>query len=145
MEISIRQATAKDVEAICTFICDLEETTFDFEIFHQLYLQNIAGENNIYLVADDPVTNKAIGFISCHGQLLLHHLGMVYEIQEMFIHQDFRNQGIGQQLIGALEASLRDRECRSLEVSSNAKRTAAHAFYIRNGFKQSHVKFTKER
>ena len=142
--MQIRQATAKDVEAIYTFICDLEETTFDFETFNQLYCLNIAGANNIYLVAEDKSTKKAIGFISCHGQNLLHHLGMVYEIQEMFVDQQYRSQGIGQQLIEALEEHLRDRECRFLEVSSNAKRTAAHDFYIRNGFIKSHVKLTKE-
>ena len=145
MQVSIRQATAKDVEAIYAFICDLEETTFDFEIFIQLYLQNIAGENNIYLVAEDSTRSKVIGFISTHGQILLHHLGMVYEIQEMFVDQEFRSHGIGQQLIEALEERLRDRECRCLEVTSNAKRTAAHEFYTRNGFIQSHVKLTKER
>ncbi|WP_127128973.1 GNAT family N-acetyltransferase [Pseudoflavitalea rhizosphaerae] len=142
--MQIRQAAANDMEAIYAFICDLEETTFDFEIFNQLYCRNIAGENNIYLVAEDESTNKVIGFISCHGQILLHHLGMVYEIQEMFVDLEFRSLGIGHLLIGALEERLRDRECRSLEVSSNAKRTAAHEFYIRNGFIKSHVKLTKE-
>lgn len=142
--MQIRPAIAKDVEAVYAFICDLEETTFDFEIFQQLFRQNIAEQHNIYLVAEDPATNKVTGFISCHGQNLLHHLGMVYEIQEMFVEQQYRSQGIGQQLIEALERHLRDRECRSLEVTSNAKRTVAHEFYIRNGFLKSHVKLTKE-
>lgn len=142
MQVSIRPATSTDVQSIYTFICDLEEQTFDFELFSQYFLQNISAKNNIYLVAT--ANDKTIGFISCHGQLLLHHLGMVYEIQEMFVDPDNRGKGIGHQLIDALETRLRDRECRSLEVTTNAKRTATQAFYAACGFNKTHLKFTKE-
>lgn len=144
MQVSIRPAIARDVTTIYTFICDLEEQTFDFELFENHYLQNIAEQRNIYLVAEDTVTPRLTGFISCHGQLLLHHLGMVYEIQEFFVDPDYRGQGIGQQLIRVLELHLRDRECVSLEVTSNTKRVATHEFYSRSGFTKSHLKFTKE-
>ncbi|MBO9635319.1 MAG: GNAT family N-acetyltransferase [Chitinophagaceae bacterium] len=143
MQITIRPAAPSDVETIYSFICDLEEITFDLEVFQPLYTQNIADNNNIYLVADSE-EGKTIGFISAHGQLLLHHLGMVYEIQEMFVHPEFRGKGIGHLLIGALETRLRDRECRSFEVTTNTKRVATQDFYASCGFNKTHVKFTKE-
>ena len=143
MSIFIRLATSEDLPSIFAFICDLEEQTFDFELFQQYYRQNISEKNNIYLVAVDG-NQLPIGYISCHGQLLLHHLGMVYEIQEMFVDPLHRGQGIGHQLIEALETRLRDRECRSLEVTTNAKRAATQEFYAACGFTKSHVKFTKE-
>lgn len=141
--MEIRLANSEDLPSIFAFICDLEEQTFDFELFQQYYRQNISEKNNIYLVAVDS-NQIPIGYISCHGQLLLHHLGMVYEIQEMFVDPLHRGQGIGHQLIGALETRLRDRECRSLEVTTNAKRAATQEFYAACGFTKSHVKFTKE-
>ena len=141
--MEIRLANSEDLPSIFAFICDLEEQTFDFELFQQYYRQNISEKNNIYLVAVDS-NQIPIGYISCHGQLLLHHLGMVYEIQEMFVDPLHRGQGIGHQLIGALETRLRDRECRSLEVTTNAKRVATQEFYASCGFTKSHVKFTKE-
>ncbi len=142
MQVAIRPAASADVQSIYTFICDLEEQTFDFELFSQYFLQNISAKNNIYLVAIE--NDKTIGYISCHGQLLLHHLGMVYEIQEMFVDPDHRGKGIGHQLINTLETHLRDRECCSLEVTTNAKRTATQAFYTACGFNKTHLKFTKE-
>lgn len=141
--MQIRLATSEDLPSIFAFICDLEEQTFDFDLFQQYYRQNISEKNNIYLVAVDG-NQLPIGYISCHGQLLLHHLGMVYEIQEMFVDPLHRGQGIGHQLIEALETRLRDRECRSLEVTTNAKRAATQEFYAACGFTKSHVKFTKE-
>lgn len=141
MPLNIRSAKPEDVQIIYTFICDLEKTTFDFERFRQLYLQNIGAEKHIYLVAEENST--VIGYLSCHGQPLLHHLGMVYEIQEMFVDEDQRGKGIGRKLVAELESRLRDRECRGIEVSSNATRTATHEFYVSCGFKKSHFKFTK--
>lgn len=140
--MEIRLATIADLPSIYAFICDLEEQTFDFDLFQQYYRQNISEKNNIYLVAVDG-NQLPVGYISCHGQLLLHHLGMVYEIQEMFVDPLHRGQGIGHQLIEALETRLRDRECRSLEVTTNAKRASTQEFYAACGFAKSHVKFTK--
>ncbi|NML20290.1 GNAT family N-acetyltransferase [Pseudoflavitalea sp. G-6-1-2] len=141
MPLNIRSVNPEDVQIIYTFICDLEETTFDYERFKQLYLQNIAEENHIYLVAEE--NSKVIGYLSCHGQNLLHHLGMVFEIQEMFVDAGQRGKGIGRKLVSELENRLRDRECCGVEVSSNATRTATHEFYVSCGFKKSHFKFTK--
>jgi PhnO protein len=143
MQVSIRPAIPEDVESIYNFICNLEEVSFDFELFNQYYCQNLSVTNNIYLVAED-ATGNIIGYISAHGQLLLHHLGMVYEIQEMFVSSGFRGKGIGHQLIDALETNLRNRECRSLEVTTNAKRAATQEFYANCGFNKTHVKFTRE-
>lgn len=141
--MQIRLANITDLPSIYAFICDLEEQTFDFDLFQRYYRQNISEGNNIYLVAADS-NDIPIGYISCHGQLLLHHLGMVYEIQEMFVDPVHRGQGIGSRLLEALETRLRERECRSLEVTTNAKRTATQEFYSSCGFNKSHVKFTKE-
>ena len=141
MPVTIRPAISEDVQIIYAFICELEETTFDFERFTHLYLQNIAQPNHIYLIAEEG--SNVIGYLSCHGQNLLHHLGMVYEIQEMFVDSEQRGKGIGRQLLAVLENQLRERECVGLEVSSNLTRAATHEFYVSCGFKKSHFKFTK--
>ena len=146
--IQIRPANVEDVQIIHAFVSELEEMEFDFETFYRHFLHNISDTNNIYLVAEwqEPdKQNEMAGYLSCHGQLLLHHGGMVYEIQEMFVRKDFRSKGIGQLLIGALEERLNNRECLSLEVTTNQKRLATQEFYSRNGFVKTHVKFTKTR
>lgn len=143
MQITIRTATPTDVSIIHSFISDLEEQIFDLNLFNKIFLQNISNKNNIYLLAENP-EGKVIGYTSCHGQLLLHHLGMAYEIQEMFIEENFRGKGVGQQLIGAIESRLRETECKVFEVTTNVKRVATQEFYARCGFNKSHVKFTKE-
>ena len=97
-QILIRKAILNDVEVIYKFICSLENTVFDFDLFVTLFNENLKNKRNLYFVAEDTNQSNIIGYISCHGQILLHHLGLVYEIQEMFVDETNRNQGIGKAL-----------------------------------------------
>lgn len=141
--LQIRPAEAKDADAIFLFIEELEEVRFDNSLFIKCYTENLSGKNNIYLVAE--TEDKVIaGYISCHGQVLLHHLAMVFEIQELFVKEDYRGQKVGHQLLGAIEDALRERGDYLLEVTANGRRADTHLFYKNNGFIQTHQKFTKE-
>jgi PhnO protein len=141
--IRIMPVTMADARSIWSLVCLLEEQTFDYDLLEQLLAQNLQQPNNIYLLAADEA-GRPYGYISCHGQLLLHHMGMVYEIQELVVIPEARGLGIGRQLIEALEERLSARTCISLEVTSGKRRTDAHRFYLSCGFKASHEKFTKQ-
>lgn len=139
--VSIRRAQAQDSKHVHRFVSALEEEEFDYDIFETLYLQNIANPNYIYLVAMDG--NEVAGYISCHGQFLLHHLGLVYEIEELYVDAAHRNKKIGALLLKSLEEIVEKTDYKSIEVTSNKKRSDAHRFYLDNGYEQSHLKFTK--
>lgn len=140
---TIRRAIPDDAHTVHGFICDLEETHFDEQLFHTYFALNCTSADNIYLVAVSGI--EITGFLSCHSQLLLHHLGRVYEIQEMYVRHEYRSSGIGKQLLDYLENELLQKNCETLEVTSNSKRTDTHRFYLRNGFLPTHYKFTKSR
>lgn len=140
---SVRKADAADTDEIYTLICELESEVMDKTVFSNFFEENIRSGDNIYLtlVADSA---QIVGFISCHGQKLLHHPAMVYEIQELIVTEKFRNKGGGKLLLENLEVILRETKYDSLEVTSRIKREGAHRFYIRNGFGQTHFKFIKK-
>ena len=141
--IRIRRAEARDADRIFDFVCWLEESSFDETRFKKIFLENISGEKNIYLVAVNE-SDEAAGFISCHGQELLHHGGMVYEIQELYVDRRFRDKGVGVALLKTLQDELKNEDWNSLEVAVNKERKAAHGFYSGNGFSSTHFKFTKK-
>jgi len=143
MSIRIREATIEDVTSVYQFVNELEETVFDEAVFTGHYYHNLQQAHTHYLVAEDE--DKAIGFISCHGQTLLHHNGLVYEIQEMFVVKEYRSKGIGALLLKYLEERLAGEAYKLLEVTSNIRRKDTHRFYLNNGFSQTHFKFTKEK
>lgn len=94
-----------------------------------------------YLVAEQLGT--VVGFVSCHVQALLHHVGKVGEIQELFVRADYRNQHIGQQLVAALTRLAVQENFVNLEVTTNQKRADTIRFYERELFQRTHFKLVK--
>jgi hypothetical protein len=72
MMMKIRAAKNHDAKKIYEFLCAKEEFLFDFSAFEINYRVCIGDLRNIYLVAVDE-NNVATGFISCHGQTVLHY------------------------------------------------------------------------
>ena len=141
-KFEIRKAEVRDLDTVYGFICHLEETRFPFEAFEEIYLENIENPDYVYLVAANG-NDEAIGFLSCHGQNLLHHGGLVYEIQELYVSRNLRGTGIGKALVASLVERLNETGFQGLEVSANAKRTDAKKFYAKMGFLATHIKLEK--
>lgn len=137
----IRPATPADFPVILGFVSALEEQVFDALQLQQVFEQCLSGQYAHYflaLVADEPA-----GYISCHGQHLLHHGGLVYEIQELYVDPAYRSMGIGRQLLLAVERAIAGQPYVSLELCSNMRRTDAHRFYTNNGYEPTSYKFAK--
>ena len=139
--ILTRPATIKDFDHIYDFVCGLENERFDKALLRQCYDACLHTANTHYLLAVKD--NTPIGYISCHGQILLHHCGLVYEIQEMYVAPEYRSKGVGKILLDALLEKIANDNYVLLEVASNMKRVDAHRFYEANGFVKTTYKFKK--
>ncbi|RZJ51030.1 MAG: GNAT family N-acetyltransferase, partial [Chryseobacterium sp.] len=93
----IRKIKNQDLDFVYKSICELENEILDFETFKDIFIENISNQNNVYLIAENE--NESLGFISFHTQKLLHHCGIVGEIQEFFIDKTHRGKGVGRKLI----------------------------------------------
>jgi len=139
-QFNIRPVKIKDVESIYSLICQLENGKLDIVAFKKIYKSNIKNKNNIYYLAE--IEGTIIGFISFHTQSLLHHCGLVGEIQEFYIEQNYRNKGIGKQLFAVVIKYANQQGLKSIEVTSNKNRIENIAVYENLGFKLTHNKFT---
>lgn len=138
MVANIRTAKPDDFESVYLFVCELQGKKFDKATLKRLYLENLSQKDNFYLVA---LQNELlIGYISCHIQILLHHAGKVAEIQEMFVLPNYRNHGVGRQLIEEIKRLTKKEGVLQLEVTTRAIREKAIAFYKREAFEDSHKK-----
>lgn len=140
MSVKVRNAILSDFVSIYQFINELEGTVFNKEIQENIYKTNLANPDVVYFIAEQ--NKAAIGFISCHFQYLLHHAEQVGEIQEMFVQEKFRSSGTGKALLHFVLADAKKRNVTLVEVTSNKVREKAHQFYLREGFKATHFKFT---
>lgn len=136
----IRKVEQQDLDFVYQSICELESEVLDFEIFRKIFNENISNPKNLYLLAENQ--NEGVGFISFHTQNLLHHCGLVGEIQEFFIHQKYRGQGVGKQLIEKIMNYADQNNLKSIEVTTNKRRVENVLIYENLGFGLTHNKFT---
>ncbi|MBO9582670.1 MAG: GNAT family N-acetyltransferase [Flavobacterium sp.] len=141
--INIRKIQNHDLDFVYKSICELENEVFDFEVFSEIFNTNISNSNNLYLIAEDE--NESLGFISFHIQNLLHHCGLVGEIQEFFIDKNHRGKGVGRKLVDEILKYAEENNLKSIEVTTNKKRIENVAIYENLGFALSHNKFTISR
>mgnify|MGYP003613322281 CR=1 FL=1 len=139
-KIEIRKVKKQDLDFVYKAICELESEELNFEVFEKIFNENISNPNNLYLLAENE--KESIGFISFHTQNLLHHCGLVGEIQEFFIHQNYRGQGIGRQLINEILHYADQNNLKSIEVTTNKRRVENVLIYENLGFGLTHNKFT---
>lgn len=140
LKANIRKAENQDLDFVYKAICELENEVLDFEFFKIIFNENISNSKNLYLIAENET--EGLGFISFHTQNLLHHCGLVGEIQEFFIHQKYRGQGVGKLLINEILSFAEKNALKSIEVTTNKKRVENVAIYENLGFTLSHNKFT---
>ena len=137
----IRKAELSDAASVKRLLEELENRVFDQGIFDRIYAEYLHTPLTLMQVAVHG-EDEIVGFISCKGQSLLHHEGLVFEIQELIVTASHQGRGVGHQLIASLKPELAQLGAKSLEVTSNKKRKEAHAFYQSVGFLNSHEKFT---
>ncbi|EJG01468.1 GNAT family N-acetyltransferase [Flavobacterium sp. F52] len=140
LKVNIRKVENQDLDFVYKAICELENEVLDFEVFKMIFNENISNPRNLYLIAENET--EGLGFISFHTQNLLHHCGLVGEIQEFFIRQKYRGQGFGRLLINEILSFAEQNNLKSIEVTTNKKRVENVAIYENLGFTLSHNKFT---
>ncbi|MGA6119021.1 GNAT family N-acetyltransferase [Sphingobacterium anhuiense] len=140
LSTSIRRIESTDFDFVYDCLCALENEILDKEIIEEIFNNNIKNPNYYYLIAEN--LDGKMGFITFHTQYLLHHSGLVGEIQEFYVTQNFRNIGIGRKLIDEIMEIANQNNLKSIEVTTNKKRIENIAIYENLGFNLSHNKFT---
>ncbi|MET9722302.1 GNAT family N-acetyltransferase [Streptomyces zaomyceticus] len=146
-DLEIRPATAEDIEAIVAMLADdplgaQRESPDDLGPYLAAFelLEGDPHQHVVVAVRED----KVVGTLQLTIIPGLSRQGATRSIIEgVRIHSDERGSGLGTELIEwAVEESER-RNCRLVQLTSDATRTDAHRFYERLGFEASHVGFKK--
>ncbi|MCU6678541.1 aminoalkylphosphonate N-acetyltransferase [Leclercia tamurae] len=140
-ECELRPATAEDVDAVYGLICELKQAELDRSAFHAGFAANLLDHNMRYQLAEQE--GHIVGMIGLHMQFHLHHANWIGEIQELVVMPQARGLKVGSQLLAWAEAFARQAGAEMTELSTSVKRLDAHRFYLREGYTQSHFRFTK--
>ncbi|CAM6631332.1 aminoalkylphosphonate N-acetyltransferase [Leclercia adecarboxylata] len=140
-ECELRPATAEDVDAVYGLICELKQAELDRSAFHAGFAANLLDHNMRYQLAEQ--NGHIIGMIGLHMQFHLHHANWIGEIQELVVMPQARGLRVGSQLLAWAEEFARQAGAEMTELSTSVKRLDTHRFYLREGYTQSHFRFTK--
>lgn len=89
------------------------------------------------------VDGQACGLICLHTFYSLAHGAELARITALVIAPEYRRRGIGRQLLREVETLSRQHSMHRIEVTSNERRTAAHAFYRSCGYSDGSLRFVK--
>lgn len=137
----LRRATAQDTEAVYALVCELKQASFDYPAFRAGFTANLQDARLRYQLA--LLDGQAVGLIGLHLQYHLHHANWIGEIQELVVMPQARGLNVGSKLLAWAEEEARQAGAEMTELSTNVKRHDAHRFYLREGYEQSHFRFTK--
>ncbi|RJT23360.1 aminoalkylphosphonate N-acetyltransferase [Buttiauxella izardii] len=139
--LEFRRATIADSDAVYALICELKQAEFNRQAFNVGFAANLDDHNLCYQLA--LLNGEVVGMISLHMQFHLHHVNWVGEIQELVVMPAARGHGVGSKLLAWAEEQARIAGAELTELSTSAKRLDAHRFYQREGYQNTHFRFTK--
>jgi len=145
MRLTMRPATRDDLPAIVALLFDdesgrtREDPSVPLDPRYVAAFKAIDSDSNQILVAAE-LDGEVVGTMQLSFLPGLSFRGSWRGlIEAVRIASHLRGQKLGEQMILWAVEQCRARDCKMVQLTSKADRTAAHRFYARLGFVQSHV------
>jgi GNAT superfamily N-acetyltransferase len=136
----IRDARPADAAAIADLLGDLGYPAEAAPV--QRRLERIAHDPSSKLFVAE-VSGEIAGLGGLHVLPLVEHDELGCMLTAMVVGAEHRRQGIGAELLRAVEREARSRGCNRLVLGSADRRADAHAFYESLGFEVTGRRFVK--
>lgn len=135
--VVVRDAGPGDAAGLVALLDELGYPATDAEIRARLERMLRAGESVMLAERDGAL----IGFVTVHVTPVLHRPTPVGRMTALVVARRARGGGVGRALVAAAERRVAEAGCGLMEVTSNAKRAGAHAFYRRLGYEMTSHRF----
>jgi N-acetylglutamate synthase-like GNAT family acetyltransferase len=136
----IREAQASDAHAIHLLLTQLGYPAIDEKIAREKIRMHSQPGYHL-LVAE--LEGRVVGFISLHSFELMHWQGKMGRMTAFCVDETCRSKGVGSALLQASENYFVAQGCVKFEVTSNARRTRTHGFYLKHGYVEDSRRFVR--
>jgi GNAT superfamily N-acetyltransferase len=136
----IRDARASDSPRLVELITFLGHEIDEKAVKKNLGRLKKAGELPLVATLD----KRVVGLIGVHRMVTVHRPAPVGRLSVLVVDEKAQGEGIGRMLVEEAERLLRKGGCQIVEVTSNDRRTAAHAFYRHMGYERTSIRFMKK-
>jgi len=135
----IRDAKGSDVPRLLELIRYLGHEIDEKSLRKNLKALKKTGELPLVATLD----NTVVGMCGVGARVVIHRPAPLGRITALVVAKEAQDHGIGRMLVAAAEEWCRKKGCALVEVTSNDRRTAAHAFYRHLGYERSSIRFFK--
>ena len=139
-KVKVREAKPSDAKVLVKLIHELEHEVDEKSIRKNLARLKKAGELPLVAV----LGKRIVGLVGRHRMFTVHRPKPVGRIPVLVVTEAERGKNIGRLLVEAVEQWCRDQGCGLIEVTSNDRRAAAHAYYRHLGYERSSIRFFKK-
>ena len=143
--IAVREAVAADAAEVARLLAQLGHPQPAGDPAARLADFLRQGER-VLVAARAPSTpgSPLVGAVTLHVMPVMHRAGPIGRLTAVIVDEGARGKGAGRALVAAAEAALREQGCAMIEITSNRKRTDAHAFYEGLGYTVTSFRFAKQ-
>jgi ribosomal protein S18 acetylase RimI-like enzyme len=139
-EPRIREARAADAPRLVELIRYLGHEIDEKSLRRNLRALKKSGETPLVATLE----KRIVGMCGLGRRIVVHRLAPLGRITMLVVASEAQGRGIGRMLVEAAEKWMQASGCRLVEVTSNDRRTAAHAFYRHLGYERTSIRFSKE-
>ena len=147
MNIEIRTTSKSDIETILDFMVDyykIENIKYNREKSKDTLINFIAN-NKLGTLWIIKMSDKEIGYLCLTFSYTLQCYGKDCFLDEIYIKPEFRNQGIGTEVLRFIENYLINNNFKAMHLIVYDHNKNAYKYYIKNGFHAHNARFmTKE-
>jgi GNAT superfamily N-acetyltransferase len=136
----LREAKPSDAPRLVELIRYLGHEIDEKAVRKNLAALKEADEMPLVAVED----KRIVGLVGIHKMVTIHRSAPVGRIPALVVAQEAQGRGIGKMLLNAAEQWCRKGGCQIVEVTSNDRRTEAHAFYRHMGYERTSIRFFKK-
>lgn len=134
-----REARPADASRLVELITFLGHDTDEKSLRRNLAALKKSGEPP--LVAT--LGKEVVGLCGISRRIAVHRPAPIGRISVLVVAEEAQGKGIGRLLVEAAEQWMRKKGCFLVEVTSNDRRAAAHAFYRHLGYERTSIRFAK--
>lgn len=130
-ELRIRQAGLNDAASITDLCSQLGYPAVLEEV--SVRLQSLIEDKEHVIFVAELQEERVIGWV--HGYIYkLFYCNWMTQVAGLVVDRDCRGQGVGKQLMTAVEVWAREKGCDTIGLRSNIIRKEAHTFYRNLGY-----------
>ena len=136
-----RKSGEKDCKAIYELICDMENKQLPYDIFEEIYRNQLARKDMYCIIREE--NGKVQAMLNLRFEEQLHHCEKIAEIMEFVVDAGCRDIGVGKEVLAEACRVAEEYGCSQIEVACNQLRKDTHRFYEREGMHNFHYKFSR--